>query len=400
MRRIDSKLISISAIAATAVGCGGVDPLSTAASVQITPAAGLIIGIDETQQFTALVHDASGAILSAPFLIWRSSDLAVATIDANSGLARAKAVGTAEIKATSGSANGTASLEVYVDPNTSFASGEVKMGRNGYTEYDVGDLPIIIAASHGGSLTPEEMTDRTIDDMERAPGTLELARALADAIGQRTGYQPHVVLSHVDPRKVDVDNDIDVAAQSNPFGEQAWTEYHRFIQVAKNIIVRDLPGGLLVDIHGHDHATDRVEIGYLLDGRALQRPDAMLDSSLLLASSIHTLILKSTVPFPEVLRGPTSLGGFLEQAGYATVPSPSIPDAGSDPYFSGGYTITRFGSRDGGTVSAVALYAHQSGLLDNATNQDAFADALTLALEAYLSSHLNIDWSAPLQVRR
>ena len=42
-----------------------------------------------------------------------------------------------------------------------YIAGETYYGRNSYTEYQPGNLPIIIGTPHGGSEKPEEIPDRT-----------------------------------------------------------------------------------------------------------------------------------------------------------------------------------------------------------------------------------------------
>jgi hypothetical protein len=372
------------------------EPLSTATSVQISPSAGLITAVGDTLQFTALVRDGNGGILSAPFLVWRSEDRDVATVDPNTGLATSRAAGVTSIKGTSGSAEGTASLEVYIDPNTSFTAGQTYLGRNGYTEYVAGDLPVIIAVPRGGDGVPDEIDDRTIGRVEREDGTAEMGLALAAAIAQQTGGTPHLITSRLHTDKLDPDATQSDGAQGDPFGDQAWREYHGFISESKRAVNASFSGGMFVEIRGHAHPTARIELGYLITGSALAGSDTELSVPLIVnGSSVRDLAQTSGVSFGELVRGQSSIGGLLDAGGYAAVPSPSQHDPGGQPYFTGGYSLGQHGSRDFGTVSGVTISTPLTGIRDTDQNRQQFAAALTTSLGGFLLTHFGIDWTSP-----
>lgn len=68
-----------------------------AARIELTPATPTLNSIGATQQFTAVVKDANGNVMTAP-VTWRTSNAATATINAT-GLATAQAAGTTTITA-------------------------------------------------------------------------------------------------------------------------------------------------------------------------------------------------------------------------------------------------------------------------------------------------------------
>jgi hypothetical protein len=86
-----------------------------------------------------------------------------------------------------------------------------------------------------------------------------------------------------------------------------------------------------------------------------------------------------------------SMGDLLELRSYPSVPSPTYPDPGGQPYFNGGYNTRRHGSRDGGPVSGMQLECNYTGVRDSGPNREAFAAALAEALDVYLETHFNID---------
>ena len=154
--------------------------------------------------------------------------------------------------------------------------------------------------------------------------------------------------------------------------------------------------GLYLDLHGHGHEVQRLELGYLLSSGDLELPDAELDSlPIVERSSIRDLAARSDTGFVGLVRGTASMGGLLSSLGYRSVPSPADPDPGGAPYFSGGYDTRRHGSRDGGSVSGIQVEMNYTGVRDSEVNRGAFAQALTLALESYLLLHFGLDWTSP-----
>ena len=104
---------SAALVACAVLACGGDDPVDppVATTVAVSPATATFAALGETAQLTATVRDQNGDIMPGASVRWASGDGAVATVDAN-GLVTATGNGTAMITATSGAANGTASVTV------------------------------------------------------------------------------------------------------------------------------------------------------------------------------------------------------------------------------------------------------------------------------------------------
>jgi hypothetical protein len=263
--------------------------------------------------------------------------------------------------------------------------GTRHLGRNSYVEYRAGTLPIVISAPHGGTLEPTEIPDRTSGVVVRDRNTGELAVALANALEARLGQRPHLIVSHLHRSKLDPNREIVEAAQGDPLAEQAWDEFHGFIEHARARVSERDGAGFYLDLHGHGHPIQRLELGYLLSAQDLALSDADLNQGNGAGdSSIRALVDRSGVAFSTLLRGPQALGSLLEARGYAATPSDVQPDPGDNPFFSGGYNTARHGSRDGGGVSGVQIEAHFDGIRDTSASREAFANALATALEAYL----------------
>lgn len=272
-------------------------------------------------------------------------------------------------------------------------------GRNGYTEYIAGNSPVIFAAPHGGSLTPGEITDR---DSTRCGGgdvvtgadlkTEELVREIRSAFYARTGKYPHVIINRLYRGKLDPNRTLSEGACGDNEAEIAWDEYHDFIDVAKSRVLSDHGRGWFTDIHGHGHTLQRLEIGYLLEASDLALGDGTLDgsSSYENESSFQVFSENTTVSFSRLLRGHTSLGTLMAAAGYPSVPSVDIPGPGSDPYFTGGYSLQQHGCAGSGNICGLQIEHNYTGVRDTQANRAAYAAVLAQVYETYLAQNFGM----------
>src|SRR5687767_14598772 len=131
------------------------------------------IPVITTRQLTATLVDNEGTTLTRP-VSWSSSDPALLSIDATTGLATAKIPGTVTVTATSESKSGTASVSVVPGPpskmtvnagdNQSVAAGAAVPVAPSVKVTDAGDNPIagvavtFAVATGGGSITGASAT--------------------------------------------------------------------------------------------------------------------------------------------------------------------------------------------------------------------------------------------------
>lgn len=266
--------------------------------------------------------------------------------------------------------------------------GAVVSGANSYVEWIAGDLPIIISAPHGGTLLPGEIPDRTFGTTARDLNTEELARDIVTAFAARFGKQPHLVVSKLHRRKLDPNRHILEAAAGHPIAERAWREYHGFIEASAAAVRRGPGMGFYVDLHGHGHDIQRLELGYLVGAGKLALSDGQLALDLTMqTSSLWPIAVTTRTPFPTLLRGSTSLGAYLEAAGYPSVPSPANPSPGAHPFFEGGYSTERHGTSADRRFAGLQIEANFDGVRDTAGSRAAFAAALVRAMESFLGAH-------------
>jgi hypothetical protein len=268
-----------------------------------------------------------------------------------------------------------------------YEPGEVYFGRNDYIEYRAGNIPVILTAGHGGLLTPDEIPDRTFGVMAMDTNTRPLTAEMAAEITRRTGQFPHVIISHLRRTKLDPNREIVEAAQGNEFAEQAWEEYHGFIQAARETAEAEFGFGFVVDVHGHGHEIQRLELGYGLGNSELNLSDAQLERpGYGWNSSLRTLVLRRPgVSFPDLLRGPRSLGDLFNDRGIPAWPSSEYPSPDGAPFFSGGYTTRQHTCFvDNGVINGVQLEAHWTGVRDSVGNRSSFAVDFARVLQPYL----------------
>ncbi len=277
-----------------------------------------------------------------------------------------------------------ASTQPYI-PGTSY------FGRANYIEYIAGNLPLIISVPHGGSLTPGEISDRTCgDETVTDLYTIELAESIRKEIKELTGCSPHIIICHLKRTKLDVNRDVDIATCGNEFSEIAWNEYHLFADSAKAAVERTSGKGLLIDLHGHGHAVQRLELGYLLTAGQLANSDAVLDESAIInLSSIRNLAGTNVtnLKHSELLHGLYSLGTMFAVKGYPSVPGIDEPYPFlGEPYFGGGYIVRRHGSVEKGKIDAIQIECNQNVRFEE-TARDDFAAATASIFLSYLIKH-------------
>lgn len=359
-----------------------------AVTVTVEPAETLIVGEGASVTFSAVALDAQGArVQSAP--AWSVADPSVASIDAR-GIAVSTRNGTTTVTAIVDGVRGNARLEVFVPEKVDrYEPGQSYYGRRNYVEYIPGELPLILSASHGGALRPRETPDRTWGVTLADRNTVELTLAMRDSIAAQTGMAPHIVISHLHRSKLDPNREVDEAAQGNLYAGRAWQEFHDWIRVARSTVWGEFGEGLYLDIHGHGHDIDRLELGYLLTAQTLNQPDAALNNlTVVRCSSIRELGRDSAIPFSQLLRGATSFGGLLQDEGVRSVPSPADPSPGTAPYFRGGYNTRQHGSQeDGEVISGIQIEHHFPGLRDTDENRRRYAGKAARVIRRFMIEH-------------
>lgn len=317
----------------------------------------------------------------------------------------------AERKAGSG-IDGRLAPPSFAIPAGPYTPGQSYFGRNNYIEYVAGNAPVIYTAPHGGTLTPSEIPDRTSSTCGVSPTTVsdlntaDLVRRMQAAHFARFGTYPHIIINNLHRRKLDANRPVGEAACGDAEAIIAYDEWHDFIAVARNAVLQSEGKGWYMDMHGHGHDIQRLEIGYLTTGAQLRLSDATLDANVAYedTASINTVSKASPLSFSALLRGASSLGTLYANNAFPSVPSSQdrFPDSG-ESYFTGGYNTARYGcgveaTGLGGHTNAgicgVQIEANYTGVRDNSTNRQRFAEVTAQVLETYLGTHMGIQLGA------
>lgn len=240
--------------------------------------------------------------------------------------------------------------------------------------YFPGNLPILLIVSHDGKRRPKDMAKR--HNGCRVPGTQKCiwmrgcvfkdekkcraslisdtnTRAIADQIAgmmeQSTGMRPHILVNNLHRVHMDANRDIQEATMGVPKAISAYNQFHAWVRYARSVISTTCGKGLLLDIHGHQQ-NDFVMLGYAAPRGDFRKSDAELDSkeSWSKRSTISFAVSKSKHRYSELLRGTSSFGHFLAEAGVKTVPSPGHPRPSEvrGAYFDGAAVVGKWGSKN------------------------------------------------------
>lgn len=286
---------------------------------------------------------------------------------------------------------------LFLSNSQNYIPGNTYFGTDSLTEYRCGNLPIILSSPHGGYKTPATLPNRNCVGCVtvRDSYTQELTRQIEAAILFKTGCYPHVIINRLDRKKLDANREIIEATDSNSVTEPYWHDYMNFIDSARNLVNKSNQKGIFLDIHGHGHSIQRLELGYLLSGTDLRKNDSSLDSSPL---NTKTSLLNlrysnlNSYSHSQLIRGPYCFGAMIQRRGFPAVPSDSIPfPLIGEPYFNGGYNTVRFGSKNGGTIDAIQIESHQ-GVRFNYTKRVEYADSLAEAILEYVTKHYFVNF--------
>lgn len=269
-------------------------------------------------------------------------------------------------------------------------SGDVFFDDKEWTECIAGDMPLVISAPHGGTLTPTGIPDRTCNNATTVTdlNTRELARAIEKELVEKYNVRPYLILCHLKRTKIDQNREINEATCGNPQMRAAWHQFHDYVDTAVSTAASKFGRAIYIDLHGHGHANQRLEIGYNLSTSELGK---VYTSTNLLAlaqkSSIQNLLLQNTtLSFQDLIMGEEAFGTLMVEEGFPSVPSKQDPYAHSgESYFNGGYNTRFYTSSDYPKVFGWQIECNKNGVRDNATSRAAFAKAFAKVIMQYLN---------------
>lgn len=267
--------------------------------------------------------------------------------------------------------------------------GQVFYYKNQWLECRVGDMPLIISAPHGGREAPTEIPNRTGSGITTAldTNTDELAREIERILVETYGIRPYVVICNLRRTKVDLNREINEATEGNPEMQRVWDQYHAYLDTALHTAVANHGRALYIDLHGHGHANQRLEIGYLLGRADLSYVYSGVNlEAMSHKSSLQNLMrLHPTFSFQEWMIGDQAFGTRMADEGFPSVPSKQDPYPQLDElFFNGGYNTKRYTGANYPNVFGWQIEANSAGVRDTPASRTRFAQAFAKVIVQYL----------------
>ena len=161
---------------------------------------------------------------------------------------------------------------------------------NDYIIFRKGNIPLLLVAPHGGDLKPQWIENRDCEGavITQDQYTLGIALQIENELRKRA-YQPYIVYAKIHRVKVDLNRSLETSYCEDDNSNDLWREFHQQIESYRNEIVQKYNRGLMIDIHGHGHPNQRIELGYLLSSEQLRSlsTNGSLENSL---TSINSLV--------------------------------------------------------------------------------------------------------------
>ena len=266
-----------------------------------------------------------------------------------------------------------------------------------FIEYRNGNIPLIIISVHGGKLSPDWIKTRTCQDATVVTDlhTKEIALEIESNL-KSMGYSPYIILNKLHRKKLDLNRTLKKSNCGDMKTEAYWNLFHNQVDNFRNEIQNKFGTGLVIDIHGHSHKEQRIELGYLLSSSELRMDILKINSSNLKnESSVKNLLDNNldNLKLSDLLSGEFSMGNLLTLKGHASVPSKEyIAPKEGELYFSGGYNTEKYGSKDNGSVDAIQVELNMNGIRDTEENRSVFsknfADIIILFLKTYYADDI------------
>lgn len=259
-----------------------------------------------------------------------------------------------------------------------------------YTEVQYGNMPLIISVPHGGTMAPAFIPDRTCPGITTVTdnNTIELLMAIDSVCKSDYGLQPFYVTTYLKRIKLDQNRDFAEATCSNSALNIYWTNYHESIDTCITKILLNYPQCLFIDLHGHGHTKQRLELGYLVDANLLRNPAGIVPST---TSIYHLLQQNNTLTINQLLTGTNAFGTTIATNGFPSVPSQQTPAPYiGDPFFDGGYNTVRFTGPVYPKVFGWQIESNYTGVRDNKNSWANFAKAFLTSVMQYYTTNTSL----------
>lgn len=271
-------------------------------------------------------------------------------------------------------------------------AGKIYTDPENWTEFRVGNIPIIISVPHGGNIILDSVPDRTCPDAitVKDNNTRELALEIETEFVKQYGVRPYLIICNLARKKIDQNREIELATCGNNLMRKPWNAFHDYIDTAIALATKQFGKCLYIDLHGHGHPVQRLELGYLLKESDLQEFTSDNDvehfankSSLKNFMSIN----KQNNNFKTLLIGANSFGTLMANEGVPAIPSQQdIAPKEGEKYFNGGYNTSRYTSSKYPNCFGWQIETNYKGVRD-IKGIPVFARAFVKVIPQYLKLH-------------
>lgn len=270
-------------------------------------------------------------------------------------------------------------------------AGDVIFDNSKYNEVIVGNIPLVLSIPHGGTMNPAGVPDRGCPGITtvRDSYTIELGRAIQKEFFETYKVIPYIVINHVSRVKIDPNREIEEATCGNEIMKLSYRKFHEFIDKSLDKAVKEHGKAFIIDIHGHGHTEQRLEIGYSLSAQELRNLDPLNNLSVLQSkSSVNNWFqFLNSMNFLEVLVGDFAFGTKMALEGFPSVPSKQDPfPLAGESYFNGGHITRFYTSSSYPKVFGWQIECNNRGVRDNEVNRAAFAKSFAKVMQEYMTS--------------
>jgi len=205
---------------------------------------------------------------------------------------------------------------------------------NNYIEFEMGNIPLIISISHGGTLDCDSIPHRSTGIFGIDKGTIELSKELCEYIrikfkNESLGFNtPSYIISKIRRNKIDLNRNKDEAYnQDSFFAREIYEFYHNKI---KNWIFENLNAynrSLIIDIHGFEKKA---------------RPRGFRDVDVIIGTDNLKSLFSTSIPKRDW--GKNLRGNIIRKFLHSNIPiAPGHPRR-REYVLSGGYITTQYGA--------------------------------------------------------
>ena len=270
---------------------------------------------------------------------------------------------------------------IGIDTLSNYKSGDILADKEGWVEVLIGDMPLVLSVPHGGRFKDEQIPDRNCPEFGRVvkgidKNTKELAIAIQEYFFQKYKKRPYLIIADLARSKVDQNRPLDLATCFDSTGMKAWNNYHNAV-AAVIANSRQYGNVFFIDVHGHGHPVQRLELGYNLTTAQLTSAYKRTNTDKLPAVSSLANYLKegSKRDFHDMLFGKYAFGTLLEKNGVRATPSLQDPHPQEgEAFFSGGHITRKFTTKDFPEVFGLQIEFNFKGIRDTDENRRNFAE--------------------------